>query len=125
VAKKAFETQRKAIGNSLAKAFIDYLQERVYKGLDLNKMSQRLGLAQNVVHNPWWQDIPQICDASHLDLGFVVRDSKGHEITFWPERNYGDAYEPPKIAKKALQRKSQSGIETYTMNKDGTLVRVE
>jgi hypothetical protein len=65
-----------------------------------HQIAQRLGLATNILNCPWWQDIPEICEASELNLGITVRDRKGNEVTFWPEEDLGDDYELPRTAKK-------------------------
>lgn len=121
--KKAFESLRRGIGNTLARAFVDYLQEHVYKNATLDAIADRLHLQSNVFHSPWWQDIPQICDATNLDLGLVIRDNKGHELTFWPEHNFGEPFAPPKEAQK--EPSMESKIKTYHARRKGEVLVIE
>ena len=91
-------TRRKAITDHLAAMLVHHLKTHVFKGPDDENMAQRTGISAYTLEKPWWTDIPEICEASSLDVGLVVRDQKGNEVTFWPSESLGSGWKPPKVA---------------------------
>ncbi len=95
-------TRRKAITDHLAAMLVHHLKARVFKGPDggdNDYMAYRTGISSHILERPWWTDIPEICEAASLDVGLVIRDQRGNEVTFWPSEDLGSGWKAPKSAR--------------------------
>ena len=81
-------SRRKLVTEQLANMLVRHLSVHAFENLTSEEMADRLGVALNIFSMPWWQDVPIICEAASLDLGLVIRDSKGNEVVFWPADNF-------------------------------------
>ena len=48
----------------------------------------RASTRNQLTDNPWWIDIPNLVQASSLELGITLRGSDGSEVTFYPAQNF-------------------------------------
>lgn len=102
MARKAFQEKRKFIAESLARMVLGYLRNRIFPSLTDQEFKNRTGISASALGVPWWQDIPEICECAGLDLGIVIRDSKGSEVTFWPPENFATGPSIPKVSPKGI-----------------------
>ncbi len=100
MARRAVVDRRKRIVDHIARMFVHYLETKVFPDLELDDVVSRLGVSKNVFTVPWWADIPEIAESASLDIGLIVRDQKGNEVTFWPSENLSDPFKPRRAAGK-------------------------
>jgi hypothetical protein len=92
--------RNREIANSMAKLALDHLRKHSFPSLDDEALAQRSGIAQHIIKNTFWGDLPDICAATSLDLGITLRDQTGSEVTLWAPENFGEGAKPQKTAKK-------------------------
>jgi len=108
VARRAVTDRRKRIVDHLARMLIQYLHVHVFKDMTADEMARRAGINSSVVNVPWWQDVPEICEAASLDVGLVIRDRKGNEVTLWPAENFASGFQQRKAAAKEHPKQAVS-----------------
>lgn len=106
MARWAGDAERKRVVNQLAKMLVTYLLEVTYKGCTPEEVAQRTGVSASIIGVPWYTDVPEICERANLDIGLAIRDSKGHEVTFWPLENLSQR---PQLKKGAEKRRTPAG----------------
>jgi len=102
MARKAVVDRRKRIVDHIARMLVHYLETKVFKVEHQDDLVGRLQVSKSVLGVPWWSDIPEIAESASLDIGLVVRDQKGNEVTFWPSENLSDRFKPRRAAGKKV-----------------------
>lgn len=100
MSKRVIVDLRKKVSNMLAQMLCDYLLTTLFPDMSITEMSKRLNLSETIVNTPWWGDIPELAERSGLNLGLVLRDAKGNEVTLFPADNFSQLQREPKIAQK-------------------------
>ncbi len=114
MAKKAAGAQFSGqVVNHLARMLVNHLHSTAYKGLTFEEMVRRIGVTAMVLKTPWWNDIPQICRGASVDVGIIIRDVKGHEVTLWPSDNFASGPAPRKVAAK-VEKESDRLLSSIT-----------
>ena len=100
MARRAVTDRKKRIMDHLAKMLVQHLSQHVFPGKTLDEIARRLSLSTSIFTATWWQDVPDICEGAGLDIGLIIRDQKGNEVTLWPAENFATGVKPRLIAGK-------------------------
>lgn len=112
MSRKAVADRKKRIIDHIAKMLVQHLQQHVFRGAKAEDMARRMGVGSSILSVPWWQDVPDICEAASLDIGLTIRDQKGNEVTLWPAENFSTGFKPRKPAGKKADRPDPSHYTT-------------